>query len=493
MNVFDTEYFPTPDSLIGKMIAPFHEQLTKRTILEPSAGSGSILDYIQRSLSWNKRRPLYCCEVNPELVYTLQGKGYKVVAEDFLTFEPMHDFDLVIMNPPFSNGDEHLLKAWDILNGGDIVCLLNAETIRNPYTAKRKLLASIIEKNGSVEFIGRPFATASRKTNVEVALVRLHKERTDNTWKINFDGKKDAEVDFAEAINNRTDLATNDQIGAYVDAWHNATEAVKDFIKAKAKMQFYTNAFMSPETTDKIITKLWSNKEEHAEDNMKNAYHTWLNEAKSEAWRKIISQLGMDKYMTSSLTKSFDDFCNAQGCYEINKENIFKLFDFVAMNIKTIMDKAVSDLFDKFTMYDKKNTNHTEGWKTNSAFKVNKRVILPAFVSCEYSNYYHTNYHRTSEYNDIEKVMCYLSGFPYENLIHYNPYKCQEYTEEDWQNMHLEDLINQVAVGDQSWNDSKFFRFRCFKKGTLHIEFKDERLWAAFNLAVCKGKNMIGE
>lgn len=197
--------------------------------------------------------------------------------------------------------------------------------------------------------------------------------------------------------------------------------------------------------------------------------------------------------MTSSLTKSFDEFCNAQGCYEINKENIFKLFDFVAMNIKTIMDKAVSDLFDKFTKYDKKNTNHTEGWKTNSAFKVNKRVILPEFVTCGYRNYYRMSYYGTSEYNDIEKVMCYLSGSPYEKLIHYNSYKCHEYTEEDWQNIHLEDLINQVAVGDQSWHDSKFFRFRCFKKGTLHIEFKDEQLWAAFNLAVCKGKNMIGE
>lgn len=42
MNVFDTEYFPTPDSLIGKMIAPFHEQLTKRTILE----HGTIVSFL---------------------------------------------------------------------------------------------------------------------------------------------------------------------------------------------------------------------------------------------------------------------------------------------------------------------------------------------------------------------------------------------------------------------------------------------------------------
>jgi hypothetical protein len=101
MNIFDTEYFPLPDTLIGKMIAPYFDQIRRRTFLEPSAGSGSMLE--QRSYYWDKRKPLYCCEVNPELVL-------------------MYDFDLIIMTPPFSNGEEHLLKAWDILNGGDIVC-----------------------------------------------------------------------------------------------------------------------------------------------------------------------------------------------------------------------------------------------------------------------------------------------------------------------------------------------------------------------------------
>ena len=39
------------------------------------------------------------------------------------------------MNPPFSEGDKHLLKAINIMkNGGQIVCILNAETIKNPYS-----------------------------------------------------------------------------------------------------------------------------------------------------------------------------------------------------------------------------------------------------------------------------------------------------------------------------------------------------------------------
>ena len=53
---------------------------------------------------------------------------------------------------------------------------MNAETIDNPYSEKRKLLARIIEDNGgTVEYLGDCFNNAERKTGVNVALVRITK------------------------------------------------------------------------------------------------------------------------------------------------------------------------------------------------------------------------------------------------------------------------------------------------------------------------------
>jgi hypothetical protein len=77
------------------------------------------------------------------------------------------------MNPPFSNGDKHLLKAIEMQqNGGKIVCLLNAETLKNPYSNIRKELINQLEKyNSKVEFIQDAFSSAERKTNVETALI----------------------------------------------------------------------------------------------------------------------------------------------------------------------------------------------------------------------------------------------------------------------------------------------------------------------------------
>lgn len=117
-NVFDPEFFPTPEEIIEKMLAPYAATISSATILEPSAGNGAILDYLynkgvpytyetgrgQRLSDRIKvdRTRLYAIERNEELRLILQSKKYKVIASDFLTFVPEHRFTLCAMNPPKS-------------------------------------------------------------------------------------------------------------------------------------------------------------------------------------------------------------------------------------------------------------------------------------------------------------------------------------------------------------------------------------------------------
>ena len=185
----------------------------------------------------------------------LQGKGYRMLGNDFLVYKPLHCFNLIVMNPPFSNGDEHLLHAWDIMHTGDIVCLLNADTIKNPYTQRRKLLAKIIEQNGSVEMLGNCFSTAEHRTNVDVAMVRLHKEVEDERWHIDFgdNAKMEKMPNFAESINTGSELALNDKLGSYLHAWKQAQVAAQEFIKARKKLEFYVTAFCSVEEVGKLV------------------------------------------------------------------------------------------------------------------------------------------------------------------------------------------------------------------------------------------------
>ena len=64
-----------------------------------------------------------------------------------------------MMNPPFSEGDKHLLKALELMkNGGQVVCLLNAETLKNPYSNSRKeLIQKLKELDAKIKYLEANF------------------------------------------------------------------------------------------------------------------------------------------------------------------------------------------------------------------------------------------------------------------------------------------------------------------------------------------------
>jgi hypothetical protein len=115
-------YFPTPNDVIDIMldyaqIEPHH------TILEPSAGSGAIVDRLPDD------NLVVVYEVNHSLCEILQAKGFDARPIDFLTeIEGAFSFDRVLMNPPFENQQdiEHVLAAFERLqSGGRLVSVMS--------------------------------------------------------------------------------------------------------------------------------------------------------------------------------------------------------------------------------------------------------------------------------------------------------------------------------------------------------------------------------
>jgi len=462
----NAEYYPTPRPVIAKMLNGIDtRKLRGQQILEPQAGEGALLDYLTKICDVPSRN-VYAIEEDAELAYTLQGKSYKVIHNDFLTYSGDYLFDLILMNPPFSNGDEHLLKAWEIMREGDVVCLLNAETIRNPYTSRRKQLARIIEDRGSVEYLGDCFSQATRRTDVDVALVRLHKADKDPRFDFSFGGTSTEKgFDFnEETISDQ--LAMNDLTGAMLRQYEQTKSAYVNYIKARKELEFYSKGLMYEYSS---INKL---ADENYSQNLNASYNGFLNSFKSEAWSMILGKLNVGKFLTNSVMKDFEKFKKSQGAIDLTRENIFSMVQMLVMNRGSIMEKAIVDVFDIFTKYHKENRCHVEGWKTNDYWKVNKKVILPYYLDRvdKWSSHYSTSHYRYQEFADIEKVMCYLTGRDYA------------------QTPSIRDFINKVQIGDGSEHESSFFYFRCFKKGTLHLRFKDEKLWEQFNQQACKGK-----
>lgn len=202
--MFGIEFFPTPQSLTFQMCQKVDFKKVT-SILEPSAGKGDVIEGIKKYnelVGHRKNYEYMAIEIDPNLQSVLQGlDDINVIDSDFLQYEISDHFDLIMMNPPFSNGDLHLLKAIDVMFNGQIVCLLNAQTLKNPCTNTRQLLVRRLkELNADIEYIENAFIDAERKTGVEIALIYIKKYREvdQNIFAGTSDSEKEEKIEDLE-------------------------------------------------------------------------------------------------------------------------------------------------------------------------------------------------------------------------------------------------------------------------------------------------------
>lgn len=426
--MFNAEFYPTPKSLAQKMLEKLGKSLAHYdSILEPSAGKGDLIDVIQEINGRYRKPKIYACEINPELQMLLGEKAI-VLNDDFLTFDGKgYYFDLVLMNPPFSQGAKHLLHAWDIVQNADIVCILNAETVRNQYTEERKLLGKLIADYGSVEYFTDAFKDAERKTGVEVAIVHLKKVTAEQKTDF-FDGlaSSNEEFNLFEALSNGTALNHPDFIRDMVAWKKGSVEAFEDLVKAYEKINYYLNPLLKGESTPitSIIEKSLSEKKLGEKVAYFNA------EITDRSWGSIFRQADFRKVLTLRMQQNFDKHRVQQGQRVFSEENIRGLLEMLILNQRQIVEQCIEDTFDTMTKYADDNRVYKEGWKTNDKYEVNKKVILPHFVKfCHYSQRMEfLSYTRDIWLNDIDKSLCFLSGIKFEDCRPaYPPVKDEEF------------------------------------------------------------------
>ena len=118
------QLFPTPPALAERMVKLADLQTDNR-VLEPSAGTGNILSEL---IDTGARIDVFAVEINGPLADMLRQKFLSVTVEraDFLEYKPTQNFDRIIMNPPYVNGEDikHILHARELLKpGGKLVAL----------------------------------------------------------------------------------------------------------------------------------------------------------------------------------------------------------------------------------------------------------------------------------------------------------------------------------------------------------------------------------
>lgn len=175
-------YFPTPRDLVTDSILPviasYDWSGAAVRFLEPEAGKGSIAVPVDAWLSEHGiSHSTVACETNSSLRAILQAKGIRVVGDDFL--EHHGQYDLIVMNPPFEDGQDmaHVRHAYSLLaDDGVLVAITSPGPFFHQDKNSKDFRDWLDEIGGQHEDLpAGSFKSSDRPTGVATCLVTIEK------------------------------------------------------------------------------------------------------------------------------------------------------------------------------------------------------------------------------------------------------------------------------------------------------------------------------
>lgn len=528
-----SEFYPTPERIVDKMIQCIDLDYC-HTILEPSAGKGDILRVIAQKAAvrygrYEKQKlDVDCIEVDPYLrqilrfnfseeretgllrrkreieesrqydrakheysyrasadrqeiqeinaeLQTFFKNGIHIVHDDFLTYSPFKRYDLIIMNPPFSNGDKHLLKALKIQSrGGKIVCLLNAETLRNPCTeTRRELLKQLYAVNAQIEYIEKAFVAAERKTGVEIAIISVDIEKEKEESDIYSYFKKAEEME--DTFESATELEVTDYIKAAVNLFNVEVKSGLELIRQyRALVPYMSKSFGEKDSSP--ILRLTDSTERGYDSVSVNSY---LQAVRLKYWKALLANPKFTGQLTSKLQEEYRSRVADLQDYDFTEFNIKTLSLEIGAQVKQGIEDEIIKMFDRLTEEHcyypecQKNRHLFDGWKTNKAHKINKKVIVPCYGVFDSWDGRPRTYRAREVLEDIERILNFLDGGMTRDVDFWNT------------------IESSFSQGITKNIPLKYFTATFYKKGTVHLVFTCPELIERFNIYAAKQKKWL--
>lgn len=427
-------------------------------------------------------------EIEKEIRHFFKN-GIHIVHDNFLTYNPFKEYDLIIMNPPFSDGDKHLLKALKIQEkGGSIICLLNAETIRNPYTETRKeLIRQLNKHNAQIEYIENGFVSAERKTGVEIALIKVCIEQVQEESDI-YNRLKEAEQ-IEEIDVSVTDIAITDFIKSIIAQYNVEVKAGLELIRQYRALKPYmlrsfdTKEVKHPDgsvTTEysdtSSILRLTNSYERSYSDISVNDY---LKDVRLKYWKTLLSNPKFTGKLTSKLREDYWKKVDSLSDYDFTEFNIYTLSAEMNANIRRGIEEEIIVMFDRLTAEHSwypecsKNRHYYDGWQTNKAHKIDKKVIIPCHGVYDSWDGKPRTYNAYNSLADIERILNFLDG------------KMTKDVDSE------AEIKEHFRVGETKNIPLKYFKATFYKKGTVHLTFTCPELIERFNIYAAQRKGWL--
>lgn len=438
-NMFDPEFYPTDHKILDQIDIDVNGKI----VFEPQAGKGNIVDYVKAKGALR----VIGCEKHPELREILKAKCQVIGTDSFqITSEKISHVHLIIMNPPFSNADKHILHAWSIApEGCEIIALCNSNTIENDYSSTRKELLTVIKNYGDAsQDLGSAFSGAERKTDVSVKVVRLFKPAL--TSEFDYEG---FHFDMEPDNNQDAGMIKYDYLQSIVNTYVASVKCFDRFRLVADEMNTYTKSIGFGSG---FSFKVGYNEGVTTKDD-------FSKELQKHCWKKIFSKLNMNKYVTTGVMQDINKFIELRQNYPFTLKNIYKMLEIIVGTRAGTMNRAIVEAIDSFTMHTDENRYNVEGWKTNLGHMLNKKFIINHFVGTSWSDrLYISSNSGSDKINNLHKAICYLMGSNFDEIKYPDG------------NLHT-----------NYWYDWGYFEFKVFKKGTGHFKFKDMKVWETIN------------
>lgn len=463
--ILEKDFYPTPENVIEQMLQG--HDVTGKIILEPSAGSGNIVGYLQKCFA----KEVIACEINEKLRRIVESKC-RVIGDDFLkvTSEEVSHIDMIVMNPPFSDARRHILHAFEIAPGGcEIISLCNDSDLKQSYynTEDQRKVIELVENFGYSEWLGNCFTNAERKTDVWVSCIHLYKPKT---------GEKEFEDYMFSTIDNIDSGSTEGLIEYNLvrDVVNRYCEAVKRYdsvMEAANGINELTSLFRGEYGYGIMFGAYDTNHNNRA----KITRQQFKNELQKQAWKYIIDKMDMGRFATSKVYEQINKFVERQSHVPFTMKNVYQMIYMIIATQGNRMETALVEAFEHICSFSAENSTAGEKWKTNANYMVNKKFIVPCVFTYDHYGrkepYLYVGFgaYGKDKLSDVCKALEYISGKK--------------------ELMSMFDCINQNNLEWGKWHHyGGFFRFKGFKKGTMHVEFIDEDLWMLFNRRVAEIK-----
>lgn len=485
---YNQDYFPTPNHLIDKMIEKLGRDWKYKVkhVLEPSAGSGSLIEGMQNRYMKGQKidgvwyRTSNKCdikfdaiEIEDGLVAILRNKGINVAYHgDFMEYIPQKYYDLIFCNLPFSCCAKHLIKCIQIQEriGGKIVAITSASILENAYSKDREYLERTLkEYNADIEYIEEAFTTddTERKTNVKIALIYIDIPMKNQESMFEREFKRDCPDIKIEDI-NAVALKKN-KLEQLVFEYDLCVKSSVKLFEEKMRIDKLLSGFGLD--NELALCKSLSKPEQLN-------INDFIEEMNQKFWRKFIDETDFESMLPSQLKDNFRSNIQANRNIAFNLDNLYYFYNELMNSIPDSYEKTVAKVFDDCT----KRYNYTDsewckttwgydGFKSNDAFAIKNRVIIPCYIANPNS----CGTHIPEIFVDLNIIFNNIAGIKNQDDLKY------------------QGEIHKAMQSNCKKFETNHFLISTFKKGSLHIYFKNKKHLAMFNYMAGKGKMWLND